>query len=147
MRLFPQINALSLKLNKPLLTGYLNGEEVILGPLFIPGETGCDHCLELREESQLPQPNELKSLKAYVQSRWQPFSGQVHPFAPTFLASSLALEIVRILSRVSFPSTYQTLISFDLATFESQPHTLLKVPLCDVCGPHVKSPFRKIWDI
>jgi len=59
----------------------------------------------------------------------------------------VAMEVMRIIGRLSFPATYQTMTVFRLHTFASEAHTLLRVPFCDVCGPHLAQPFRKAWDI
>jgi hypothetical protein len=62
------------------------------------------------------------------------------------LAGALALEAMRVVGRVSFPATYQTLMTLNLASFSSSRHTLLKVPFCEKCGPQRTAPFGRIWD-
>jgi len=147
LQLFPRIDDLSLQLDKPWLAGYLEGDEMLLGPLFVPGETGCYRCLEAREESHMPHPAEFHAFKDYIRQAadfvWNepPLAGR------SMLAGALALEVMRILSRATFPSTYQTLVSLSLTSFESRRHTLLKVPFCEWCGPQQSRPFRRIWDL
>jgi bacteriocin biosynthesis cyclodehydratase domain-containing protein len=147
LRVFPRVDDLSLEFDTPWLAGHLDGHELLLGPLFVPGETGCYRCLEAREESHMPNPNEFHAFKDYVRRVGVSCWAETPLVGPSMLAGAMALEAVRILGKVTFPATYQTLITLNLLTFESRQHILLKVPFCDFCGPQTTRPFRRIWDL
>jgi bacteriocin biosynthesis cyclodehydratase domain-containing protein len=147
LRLFPVANEASLLHGKPLLVAYLDGDRSLLGPLFVPRETGCVRCMELREEGHLTHPEEFRAFKAYIRTERLLCSTDAAPMSARILGESVALEAVRVLSRLSFPTTYQTMVETDLRTFEHRHHSLLRVPLCDACGPQVATPLKTVWDI
>lgn len=147
LQLFPVINQVQLKARRPWLSGHLQSDELVLGPLFIPGETACFQCLELREENHLPNPQEYRELRSRIHEL--PASPGVGPAssAAALLAQAVTLELIRYGSEIAIPTTYRTLIHMDLLSFETSRHALLKVPLCDACGPHVDRPFRRAWSL
>ncbi len=132
---------------KPWLCGHLDGERAVVGPLIVPRETGCFRCLELREENHLPNLAEHRELRARVREVRLSADRHPAPFATSLLAQLLTAEAVRWLSRVSLPRSYGALVELDLVTLETTPHALLRVPLCDLCGPTVERPFRLSWNV
>ncbi len=147
LRLFPALNEIYLQGNRPWLSAYVDGDQVFLGPLLVPGETGCYRCLELREESQLPQRAEFLTFKKHLGNGWKVLAGDAAPPILRCASGAVAMEVVRIVSRLHFPVTFQTLVAMDLRSFETEYHSLLRVPFCDACGPHLSRPFRKIWNV
>jgi bacteriocin biosynthesis cyclodehydratase domain-containing protein len=147
LRRFASLNRLALTVGRPWLAVSLDANDIILGPLFVPGETACYRCLELREESRLPHPAEFQSFKEGLRAAWQPTLGDAAPPALQIAGGMAAMEVMRIIGRFSFPATYQTMMVFRLHSFGTEAHTLLRVPFCDVCGPHLTRPFRKAWTI
>ncbi|AYG64421.1 TOMM precursor leader peptide-binding protein [Rhizobium jaguaris] len=147
LREFPQLNALCLELEKPWLCVALDGDRIDLGPLFVPGDTGCFRCLELREESHLPHRAEYFAFKRNIAAPWMVVNADSPPPALRMAAAMVSLEAVRILSRQSFPSTFQTLVELELSTYNLQTHTLVRVPFCDACGPQNRQPLRRAWSI
>lgn len=144
---FPKINQLCLELNKPWISLVLDGDVIQLGPLFIPNETGCYRCLELREESRLPHRSEFLQFKNRIGEAWKTVLDDAPPSAKFIAAHLVATEVLRIAAKTSFPSTYQTMITLNTQTFQTEQHTLLRVPFCDVCGIQNHQPFRKLWNI
>jgi bacteriocin biosynthesis cyclodehydratase domain-containing protein len=147
LRVFPALNEIYLKGDRPWLSAYADGDRVFLGPLLVPGETGCHRCLELREESQLPQRAEFLTFKQHLGNGWRALAGDAAPPTLRCAGGAVAMEAIRILSRLHFPVTYQTLVAIDLRSFETEYHALLRVPFCDACGPHLSRPFRKVWNV
>lgn len=147
LRLFQPLNDVHLQHELPWLIAHLNGDQVLLGPLLVPRETGCYRCLEMREESRLPHRAEFLAFKRHVSSRWEVQSADHAPPAARIASGAIAMEAVRILSWVGFPATFRTMIAMDLRSFEVEHHTLLRVPFCDACGPHVTRPFSKPWSV
>jgi len=148
LRLFPKVNALNLEgANKPWLTGYMDGHQAFIGPMFVPEETGCYRCLELREDNHLPYPEEFAIFKQALANN--KISCDPNAPAPAFQVASgyIATEALKFLARIGHPATFQTLIVVDLNYLDTERHRLLKVPNCDVCGTHLTTPFRKTWDM
>lgn len=147
VQMFPILNAAAVKTKMPWLGAHMEGDTAVVGPLFVPGETACFNCLELREENHLPNLAEYRQFRALVRDTPVTLRSSAAPFSIAFLVQALVSESVRWTSRLTLPTTYQTLIETNLVTFENVRHTLLKVPLCNVCGPHIERPFRRIWNI
>lgn len=147
LQLFPAVNRACLERGILWLSGYLNGERLFVGPLFVPRETGCYSCLEAREEAHDAHLPELQALRSYVRQHAADVDSEPNPLALDTLLNLLALETFRVVSRTSFPTTYQTMVEVSLVDYRTQHHTLLRVPVCEVCGPFTTQPFRLAWDI
>ncbi len=144
---FPLINRICVELEKPWLALALDGDVIQLGPLFVPGETACFRCMELREESRLPHPAEFIHFREHIGKVWKPILNETPSPLRDTAANLAAMELLRIGTRSSFPSTYQTLIEIDTRSFQTAHHVLLRVPFCDCCGVQEQMPFRKHWNI
>ncbi len=147
LQIFPLLNSAALKTKKSWLAGHIDRDTAVVGPLFVPGETACFNCLELREENHLPNLADYNQFRALVRETPVTLRSSAAPFSIAFLVQALISESVRWTSRLALPATYQTLVETSLSTLESAKHNLLKVPLCNVCGPHVERPFRRTWNI
>ncbi|MBF0110457.1 MAG: TOMM precursor leader peptide-binding protein [Magnetococcales bacterium] len=148
LRLFPKVNAANLNgVQKPWLCCYTDGHQIFAGPMFVPGETGCYRCLELREENHLPYPEEFASFKNALANNKIHCESDAPDPALQVASGFVSAEVMKALARVGFPATFQTLVVIDLNLLETERHRLLRVPFCDVCGTHLKQPFRKTWDM
>jgi bacteriocin biosynthesis cyclodehydratase domain-containing protein len=145
LQLLPAVNAACTKARRPWLATSLDQDRVLVGPLFVPGETACFHCLELREESHLPNLADYRELRAMVGRI--PAGGVPSVTATALAAQTVASELIRFVAELSIPTTYRALIELDLVSLETTRHPVLKVALCDVCGPHVERPFRRAWSL
>jgi len=146
---FPLLGRWSVEQGIPWLAGAWEGESLMIGPLFVPGETACYHCLEMREESHLPYRHEFQFIKQHVRlgeaSHVQ--KAPLPLFWQKILSNFLVAEAIHLTSRLFFPTTYQTVLLFETRTWQLEHHTVLRVPFCPVCSPFVERPFQKIWDI
>jgi molybdopterin/thiamine biosynthesis adenylyltransferase len=102
---------------------------VRIGPMHVPGLTGCMECQERAARSTYPLYDEL--------AEWR----QAHPTVATTLGwasgvigSLLAGEIVHQLTGVSEPATTGTAITIDLRTLEATRERIERDPDCPVCG-------------
>ncbi|WP_186806610.1 TOMM precursor leader peptide-binding protein [Rhizobium leguminosarum] len=148
LRLFPKVNAISLSGGQqPWLCGYMDGHQAFIGPLFVPGETGCYRCLELREEQHLPYPEEFASFKQSLAHNKIVCAPDAPSSTLQVASGFITAEAQKAIARVGHPATFQTLVVIDLNYLETERHRLLRVPFCDTCGTHLNQPFCKTWDM
>lgn len=147
LQLFPAVNRACLKRGIPWLSGHLDASSMYIGPLFVPRETGCHACLEAREDAHDTRSPERSAMRAYARSNIADLEFTFEPLFLDSLLDLLALEVVKVVMRTSFPPTYQTMIEVSRADYRTQHHTLLRLPTCDTCGPFATQPFRLAWDL
>lgn len=108
------------------------GVELWLGPIFLPGKTGCWACLKQRLEINRPinafyrtqknTDNYLKTPSAYI------------PISIQIAANKTALEIAKWLYFGKNEELEGKIATFDPKTLTSCSHTLVKRPQCKICG-------------
>jgi oxazoline/thiazoline synthase len=106
------------------------GTVLWVGPLFVPGETGCWVCLAHRLREHRP----LEELAALLQHGAQPLAPTAHTAATTAVAAGLvAVEVAKELAGNG--STLRgRLWTLDLATLATGEHALSRRPQCPACG-------------
>ncbi|MRG93717.1 TOMM precursor leader peptide-binding protein [Polyangium spumosum] len=124
-------NQARLEDGKPWLLARPSGSEGWLGPLFVPGQTGCWRCLAHRLEGH-------RRVERYLERR----TGKpVHPPAlcalPSTrraLASAIATAVARWAALGGIPSLEGRVVTLGTTTFESHTHSLTRRPQCPACG-------------
>jgi oxazoline/thiazoline synthase len=130
------INAAALRAGRPWLLVRPLGLELWLGPLYVPGKTGCHQCLRQRlkrnrlahkfvaDRNKLPQP---------------PVTARAGLPATIDAACALAaVEIAKHLAGVTDASGLEgNVLSLDVHTWSMQIHALIKHPACPACGKRV----------
>ncbi len=127
-----EINRAALDTEEPWMLVKPVGKTIWLGPLFIPGETGCWACLAARLRAN-------GVAEALVQER----RGTTAP--PTTSRAALpstlqtayhlaATEVTRWLVEGTNERLAGRLLSFDLTTLEAETHVLTRRPQCPACG-------------
>lgn len=107
----------------------IQGFEVEIGPTVIPRETPCYKCLELRNKGNLPS-YEYLILEDYLhKSRLKLETLNMIP-----VVDLTALEVIKTLTYFTSPTTYGRVFSFNLLSFSSHLHPILKLPRCPHCG-------------
>ena len=112
------------------------GTEIWLGPLFIPGQTGCWECLRQRLQGK-------RTVETYLQHQKNPN----YPF-PSSLAvlpstwqtalSLAATETVKWIVSGSNPTLEGNIVTLNTLTLEQRNHRLMRRPQCAACGnPHL----------
>jgi bacteriocin biosynthesis cyclodehydratase domain-containing protein len=117
------------------------GTTAHLGPTFVPYETCCYTCFDLRLRSH---EADLDGFAAYRAHAGAADEGMLAPLRAA-LASEAALEAARIVSGFGPPATVGRFYELDARTPERVGHDVLKVPRCPSCGR--RQPPREAWDL
>jgi len=127
-----QVNREALADGQPWMLVKPAGIELWIGPVFVPGRTGCYECLSHRLKNNRP-------LYTFFQTRRQ--TEELPGFPPTALpltirmaAGMTALEIVKWLYFGKSHRLVGNLQTFDTNSFIAQSNVLVKRPQCPVCG-------------
>lgn len=108
--------------------GCFDGRSATIGPLIVPRETACYHCLVLRRDASTSCLRELASLRS-VQLR-----AAVAPALLALVAALAAERIVRWLG-IRDPALPGTVVTVDVAPeFLVSRDQLLRVPRCPACS-------------
>lgn len=108
--------------------GCFDGRSASIGPLIIPRETACYHCLVLRRDGSTACAAELRSLRAV------PLSARSGPALVALVAAIAAERIVRWIG-VRDPSLPGAVVSVDVAPgLAVSEELLLRVPRCPACS-------------
>jgi ribosomal protein S12 methylthiotransferase accessory factor len=108
------------------------GCQVLIGPLFRPGHTGCWECLAQRLRAN-------REAEVYVQHK----AGRIEPFlvprtdtaATRAVAWNLAAtEIARWIARGGSPELEGRILALDVLNWTTKTHTLVRRPQCPACG-------------
>lgn len=103
-----------------------------IGPLFIPGETGCWRCLEER----LRYNREVEEFIRFKTGRWCPplFPVGITPGSKGFAEGILTTAIGIVLSGEEPHSLKGRILTFDWKTTEFATHEMIRMPHCPECG-------------
>ena len=103
-----------------------------IGPLFVPGKTGCWRCLEER----LRYNRELEEFIRFKTGQWNPplFPVGVTAGSKGFSENILATAIGTVLSGEEPDSLTGRVITFDWKTTELTAHEMARLPHCPECG-------------
>jgi bacteriocin biosynthesis cyclodehydratase domain-containing protein len=100
-----------------------------VGPLYVPGETGCFACQETAYRRQYPLFDvavEQRRAKASPAATLGPACG--------LIGGQVALDIMHLLTGLAKPSTLGVSHIFDLRTMEVEREPVVAEPGCPVCG-------------
>ena len=109
------------------------GEEFFLGPIFVPGKTGCWRCL--RDRYSLNRPVEQFLLTRSVRTSQVPFSARPVPGVLQVALHMAALEVARWIVGEGNPDLEGKVISVDSRSWRMSSHTLVRRSGCPACGP------------
>ena len=100
-----------------------------LGPLFVPGRTGCYLCLEAQHRARHPLYDELAAGKGLVPS-------PAATFGPVcgLIGSHVAMETVHFLTGLAVPTTLGKALMVDCRTMAVTADPVVRRPDCPVCG-------------
>jgi len=136
-------NLAALKSGQPWLLAKPVGSQIWLGPLFIPGKTGCWQCLVARIYANYPVTSLWESVRgpeelpadyqvrtaATLSSAW----GYIAQLAATWVAQDGSLPLLE-----------GKLQSIDLISLKSDSHTLIRQPHCHACGHDQQRPEQPV---
>lgn len=128
-------NRAALQANVRSVVGQVYRGVGLVGPSLIPGQTPCYKCYELRRNANLPNYEEIMQ----YESRLRQMAAIKSEFiAPRPLAACvgglLALEAIRLITRVALPQTAGRILRVDFFAPEMTYHRILRMPNCPACG-------------
>ncbi|GAA2692569.1 hypothetical protein GCM10010412_083550 [Nonomuraea recticatena] len=121
------VNAACVAVGVPFVTGGFNQHVGLVGPLVVPGVTGCLACQE-RTLARRYGTTELPSADN---------AGRTVPaFGPLCAAVSglMAGEIIRYLTGTGAPAIEGRTVHLDLLDLTTTGHAFERLPACEVCG-------------
>ena len=125
-------NREALQAQKPWLLVKPVGGAIWIGPLFVPGKTGCWECLAQRLQGNREIESSLQEKKGIVAPF--PVSRSVLPSTLQTAFNMAATEIVKWLIAPDQQQLEGKIVTFDLVNFNLQHHTLVRRPQCSCCG-------------
>jgi bacteriocin biosynthesis cyclodehydratase domain-containing protein len=104
-----------------------------VGPLYVPGKTGCFICQEIGYRREYPLFD-----VAIEQRRAKPSPAATLGPACGLIGGQVALDVMHLLTGLSAPSTQGVSHIYDLRTMEVKREPVVPEPECPVCGemPH-----------
>ena len=117
------------------LYGNLDGLESCIGPVVKPGETACWNCLRLRKLGTSYNPQMAHALDQTVADNQQAGRARtiLSPMA-VMTGQQLAMEALKLLLCYTQTNLAGAVQVQNLVTGESEQHTIIPVPWCEVCG-------------
>jgi bacteriocin biosynthesis cyclodehydratase domain-containing protein len=100
-----------------------------VGPLYVPGKTGCYICQEIGYRREYP----LFDI-AVEQRRAKPSPAATLGPACGLIGGQVALEVMHLLTGLAEPSTQGVAHIYDLRTMEVKREAVVQEPECPVCG-------------
>ena len=144
---YKHVNRVALKTGVRWMRVSLDGFEAQVGPCFVPYDTACYTCLDLRSQANWTHFEENAAFQKYLLSG--KVKGDYGCLAPMsgLLGNLAAMECIRLLTGVTNPITCGKLWTFNVNTFEAQSHEVLKLPRCPSCGLAPKGPTKALWEL
>ena len=104
-----------------------------VGPLYVPGKTGCFVCQEIGYRREYP----LFDI-AVEQRRAKPSPAATLGPACSLIGGQVAMETMHLLTGLAKPATQGVAHIYDLRTMEVKREPVVPEPECPVCGqmPH-----------
>jgi len=100
-----------------------------VGPLYVPGETGCYICQEIGWRREYPLFD-----VGVEERRAKPSPAATIGPACGLIGGQVALEVMHLLTGLSRPSTHGVAHLYDLRTMEVKREPVVPEPDCPVCG-------------
>src|SRR5207244_484082 len=131
-----ELNEEALRKGKPWLLVKPVGRRLWLGPLFLPGRTGCWACLAERVRANAPVVGYLDEKSGHT---GEAITDRACSPATLQVAWGLAANaIISWIVRGELPLLEDKVRTLDLLTGEAQTHTLIRLPSCPACGASVR---------
>jgi bacteriocin biosynthesis cyclodehydratase domain-containing protein len=135
---FREINRKALDTGCPWMPVKPVGTELWIGPLFLPGKTGCWECLKQRLDIRNPIDTFYKTQKNTGENLKKPVAAL--PLSIGIAAGHVAVQLVKWLYFGENRELEGRLITCDTQTAASRSHVLVKRPQCLACGDPDEKP-------
>ena len=129
-----RINTLSMESGTPYTWCCLDCHCGTVGPTVLPHETACFRCYTTRTRANADYPAELQAFEDQLREQGNPTEFGYMPSHIQILAGLASLEVVKDLSGLTPPLTYNAQLEINLLNMEFALHPVLKLPRCSVCG-------------
>jgi bacteriocin biosynthesis cyclodehydratase domain-containing protein len=123
------VNAACFDADVPFITMSHSPPVARVGPLYVPGLTGCFECQERTYRDAFPLYDELVE-----QRRGRPSEAATLGPVCAFIGGQVALEAVHHLTGLFRPASLGTSYVYDLRTMEVTRELVPQVAGCQVCG-------------
>ncbi|WP_375472239.1 TOMM precursor leader peptide-binding protein [uncultured Nostoc sp.] len=136
-----EFNSQALRIQKPWMLVKPIGTTIWVGPIFVPGQTGCWQCLAQRLRGNREVETAVGQQKGIV----APFPTS-RSILPTHLQIGLnlaAAEIAKWIAQGKHEQLEGKVLTLDLASLSMQHHVLVKRPQCPACGEKAASEYHK----
>ncbi|MEE4016119.1 TOMM precursor leader peptide-binding protein [Roseibium sp. FZY0029] len=141
---FLEINRLALDLEKPVFFVSTWRSRITLGPMVLPGQTGCFACLFHREQASLSNPDQHQALRG----DFTPNGTRLNSSAVTRIAAELAaIQLYLFAQGLDADALFGKVLTFDALRGESSKLPFLKLPRCEDCAPARSRYSRASWDV
>jgi bacteriocin biosynthesis cyclodehydratase domain-containing protein len=100
-----------------------------VGPLYVPGETGCYSCQEIAYKRSYPLYDPVVE-----QQRAQPSPAATLGAACALISGQVALDVMHFLTGLATPSSLGVSNIYDLRTMKAKKEQVVQEPDCPVCG-------------
>ncbi|HLP44618.1 MAG TPA: TOMM precursor leader peptide-binding protein [Candidatus Kapabacteria bacterium] len=127
-----QINREAMETKQPWMLVRPVGVELWLGPIFIPGKTGCWECLKQRLAINSPINTFYRTQKNTRDNLHIPASHL--PLSIQIAAGQAAIEMVKWLYYGKNELLEGKIVSYDTHSLTCKSHILVKRPQCKTCG-------------
>ena len=129
-------NEAALEHGVPALFSELRATSSFAGPLLLPGRSACWMCYRMRALACERDFDRAMAVEEHLDRKLQPgLAGRpVLPVLPVQLASTLALEALRLLIGLHQPALVDKVLEFDGLVSESRMHPVLVEPGCPACS-------------
>lgn len=145
--LFSWVNTVCLTSNVIWTSCTVYGEQGLVGPTVIPGQTPCYTCYKLRRDSNLVHYDEFIQFETYMRENPEEQKSDgalVNTFS--VLANITVLELIKGITGIGTMQTAGGQISYNSLTMELKIHPILKLPRCPDCGlPSRERETAKVW--
>ena len=122
-------NAACVAAGLPFITMSHSPPVARVGPLYVPGTTGCYACQETAYRRSHPLYDELVE-----QHRGRPSSAPTLGPVCAFVGGQVALEALHQITGLCPPATLGAALIYDLRTSQLTREPVPRLPDCDVCG-------------
>lgn len=131
-RRLSEVNAAQLASGQPWMLAKIVGRFIWIGPIFVPGQTGCYECLAQRLRANREVETFLE--KRDTQRDFLPLSKVSLPSTQQLAAGLVATEALRWLLQPDHSPLTGSVATLSLSTLELQRHPLVRRPQCKACG-------------
>ena len=132
-----RFNEKALTLSRPWMLVKPVGTILWIGPIFVPGKTGCWQCLAQRLQDNRPVE---QFIAKHQDSRTTPLISPLGglPTTSQIALSMAATELFKWIVQGENPHVEGRIVTYDTLSLKTQSHILVKRPQCPSCGAIAK---------